>query len=603
MCCEKKCGQCNKCVTRQCGCAIYISSDCVNNVKSVFECSEIETGLSLTETLELLDAFICTKFEEALNYLRIVNVGTGSQLYKGISNIGEKQFRTLRVTSDILTITTPTSTTLTVDIGIDEEALTEAVSTLRCDVSDTLLITKEGNCVRFELPSTVSTPTIYVNSDYVPIYPDTKGDGTLARPFTNTRVYNPDGTVASITPNTAIQNGLDFYSGGSRLSPTNSGYRVVIQNATTAYNHPGDFSYSNINLVIEGTVYQTATSTKVIDMNNTSHFNATNASAIIEISQTGSLRIDGDGFYNNGNTQAATTYATGRTITLKGAGTLLSTQNSPSKYLINADGDSTSNAGAGSNNDGNLCFDISCNVRADLQGILIVGGLSRVDVYKEIRSGLLTNTVNTSLKAIHQTGGQIRFFDGSSVQFNGNTRTDGFTFTPVSPFTPIFIAQSAKIAGVVTNLFTKTTTDPTTIEVTGSPSGYGLGVTNVFASPNLWEVVFKNNILQTGFLDTSVVDVTGGNTFSAINTIGNNVIEVLVIHDSRENARLAGLPRGSAFVNRQTVNAADLVAGVEYRILTAGSPSLGTVGSYITATGSETGTGTAYAYKRDVLLQ
>ena len=105
MCCEKKCGQCSKCVTRQCGCAVYISSDCVNNVKSVFECSEIETGLSLTETLELLDAFICTKFEEALNYLRIVNVGTGSQLYKGISNIGEKQFRTLRVTNDILTIT------------------------------------------------------------------------------------------------------------------------------------------------------------------------------------------------------------------------------------------------------------------------------------------------------------------------------------------------------------------------------------------------------------------------------------------------------------------------------------------------------------------
>jgi hypothetical protein len=45
----------------------------------------------------------------------------------------------------------------------------------------------------------------------------------------------------------------------------------------------------------------------------------------------------------------------------------------------------------------------------------------------------------------------------------------------------------------------------------------------------------------------------------------------------------------------------DLVAGVEYKIATAGSPSLGTVGNFLTATGSETGTGTAYLETIEIL--
>ena len=53
---------------------------------------------------------------------------------------------------------------------------------------------------------------------------------------------------------------------------------------------------------------------------------------------------------------------------------------------------------------------------------------------------------------------------------------------------------------------------------------------------------------------------------------------------------------------KKFVSADDLVAGVEYQITTEGVPSLGAEGSYITATGSETGTGVGMYTERCALV-
>ena len=75
------------CPPSKCSCPVYISSDCVNDVKSKFDCSGIATGLTLTETLEKLDKFICDKFSQALTYFRLKNIGGGAEIYKGQNGI------------------------------------------------------------------------------------------------------------------------------------------------------------------------------------------------------------------------------------------------------------------------------------------------------------------------------------------------------------------------------------------------------------------------------------------------------------------------------------------------------------------------------------
>ena len=83
------------CQPTNCACDVFISSNCVNNVTAIFECSQIESGLSLTETLEALDQFICTKFDSVTNNFSLVNVGNGAKIYKGLSGTGQKQIRSI----------------------------------------------------------------------------------------------------------------------------------------------------------------------------------------------------------------------------------------------------------------------------------------------------------------------------------------------------------------------------------------------------------------------------------------------------------------------------------------------------------------------------
>ena len=74
-----------------------------------------------------------------------------------------------------------------------------------------------------------------------------------------------------------------------------------------------------------------------------------------------------------------------------------------------------------------------------------------------------------------------------------------------------------------------------------------------------------------------------------------------MVFESKAQALSAGRPIGSAFIKRNVFNAVDLVAGVEYKVVTSGSPSLGAVGSFFTATGSETGTGVGMYTERCIL--
>jgi hypothetical protein len=474
--------------------------------------------------------------------------------------------------------------------------------------SETLTKTVDADGLHLEIPSTSSIPALYVNDLYIPteeefLAGNTKGNGSLAKPFTNTITSYVAG-VPTITPNTAIQNAKTAFIGtGTALAPQLSGQKIIIQNNNSSYTFSGDFSVSNLNIEIEGNVISTI-SGYLVDMDDNTKFDATTSFCTITIKEGATLEVRGDGFRNSGNTEAGITYATGRTMYLLGNGSIYSSTNSTSKYIINSD---TSNSG--NNNDGGLTFQVKCQIKTDLQGVYNIGGTSRVDFYNFIGSGTLSNTVNTSLKAFNQTGGGVRFFENAVISLQGGTRTNGITFTPTGGFTPSFEVINLRIQGICTNLFNKTNTSDATLNVQNCNSGYGLIVTNIFESSNLWSVRFTNNVLASGTINSAKADLTKSNTVSSINTIGNNIVETLVVYGSRVLAVAGGLTKGCKFVNRKTITAGNFVIGTEYQILTTGTTdftligaSANTVGINFTATGVGTGTGTAYQHTIDILI-
>jgi hypothetical protein len=240
-----------------------------------------------------------------------------------------------------------------------------------------------------------------------------------------------------------------------------------------------------------------------------------------------------------------------------------------------------------------------------------------------LQSGTFLGTINTSIKAFHQTGGQVRFFEKGSVSIlsSGSGRDYGFTFLPTDSGVGycIFYLNSAAIDGNCNYCFAKLNNEDVSFIASNSASNYGFSTT-LPGSPTVvdglfenlgvdkWFVEFKNNIFSYTGIDLTKVDLTLGNTVSSINFIGNNVVENLAIFDSKQAAVLAGLPSNSVILKRVSVTAGAFVVGQEYKISTLGTTdftligaSANTVGLWFTATDVGVGTGTAYLQTREII--
>lgn len=459
------------------------------------------------------------------------------------------------------------------DIQENTNELNVRVKTL---VSDNLTITSTDDEVRIETPMTASIPALYVNDLYVPSYPEWlaensfqnggtplvgfvfKGRGTLSAPFCDDIVYPLAGGSPTTTPNTAIQNALDgdsayafpySYVGStalfySRLNPQRSGQQIIIQNNNSFYTFTGNFGYSNLNLKIEGTVVSTTTG-YILDADNASHFNNAD-SATITLEADAILQTQGIGFNNSGSTVATSNFTDTKTISLFGEGRVEALLNIDplTRYIINSDITET-----GNKNDAGLTFDIRCFISASYQGIYNIKGNSRVDFSTALlQSGDIANTVNIALKAFNQEGGTVRKTEATSINILGNTRIDGITFSPNVLYNTSYSNSGGIYEGLCTNLFNKLNTEDVSFTVVDTNSGTNLTISNAFESPNLWAIIFKNNNLATGSIDITKADLTLGNNISAINTIGNNVIEILRQFDDRADAIANSMPLYSAYI-------------------------------------------------------
>lgn len=656
MCNNSTCYQCNQpplCAPNDCSCPVKdLSTDCVLYTGNDLACSGIKSQTILTELIQQLDEFICTKSQETNQIITLINIGTGAGVYKGVDLQGRKEIRRINGAGDLVTVTENAND---ISISIDEEFLNTFIednqlttvgnqldptdsdskniyknTTVVGDVSTlnfrSLILEKQGtgeslirdlqentNDVKIRLKSLKSNtlnilatdteisieqsaaiPALYVNDLYKPSYQDFlnpnnqgKGEGTLAKPFTNTRTYSNSTTFVD-TPNTAIQNALDAYvnsgSGGTRLAPQKNGQKIIVQDNNTGYTFLGDFNYTNLQIELQANVNSTTTGL-LVNMDDTSAFDATISQVRITINASRVLQISGDGINNSGNSVGITNYTTGRIVYLLGKGLLYAPSNNTTKYILNADSNNL-----GNNNAGNLCIQVDCNVRADYQGVYKVGGLGKIDFYGEISSGTLLNTVAPSLKAFYQTGGQVRKFKGSQTNISGTTRTSAIVFEPIGGFTPSYISQNSSYIGTATNLFDKINSNNVDLQVTNSISGYALIINEVFKSPSLWYVRFSDNNLASGNIDNLTADLTLVNTVSVTNTIGNNIIESLRTFTSKNNAKIAPIPKYGAYLLQRDVSAGNLIVGTEYKVKVAGTGTpLGTLGDYFIASNNGSG--------------
>ena len=493
--------------------------------------------------------------------------------------------------------------------------------------SSTLNISKEivdnaetGN-VLIDTPETASIPGLYVNNLYKPTYEDWvsgggnlisnpsflyKGEGTLSKPFTDSRNYTTT-TAFADTANTAIQNALDAYIGADPLNPAKSGQQIIVQDNSTGYTFAGDFNYSGLNIKLEGNVLSTNTD-YIVDMDNALKFNNLGDTCTFTIDENRNLTIEGKGFKNNGNTVATNNFSTYRQVRLFGSGVIASTGTDITKYILSSDVDSVGNGTTGFNNDGFWQFEVRCFILSNFQGLYKIGGKGRIYNFgASYQSGNTATNVNTSLKAFYQKGGVLRFFERSSIAIYGNASTVrdvAFEFEPTNGFVPDFIANGLDFIGETDVLFNKSNTDNVTFSFIGSVSP-NMSTTSIFDSADLWEVDFKNNIFGSGTIDTTVADLTKGNFVSCTNTIGNNLVESLVYFASKQEAKSFNFPVNSAFLVKRDVNAGSLIVGTEYKVKTAGTGTpLGTVGDYFIAAnnGSSAIGGVAVIIERCVMI-
>lgn len=434
--------------------------------------------------------------------------------------------------------------------------------------SETINISESDGIIKIELPSESSLNSLYVNQDYVPTYRDWleaggilnplffyKGNGSLGKPFTNSIRYSGENTF-QIVPNTSIQNAIDAYIGsGTKSNPEKAFQYIRVQPSSSEYIYAGDFTIRNFRIEINGaTISQLNNSVKLLDLDDVSVFpNNESGDIIIDGSKNSVLKIKTP-ISNSGTNIPSLNYQISKILYIRNI-TIFEEENYDSNFsLFELDKDSSRDF----NNDGNICIQIDdCNVISRQNRILEIGGLSKIEFNRTtIKSSILTETINNNLLFSQHRGGTLRIFN-CFLEITGNgVRQKCFNFiprniaTPLSNFKPFLVVRNTRFTGFAENWFYKENNFSADVNISSCSSLFFAGNQLFFnVGSTKWDVVLTNNVFEQIQINFNQVDLTGNNTRSSLNTIGNNVIETLVRYGSRSAAISAGLPSGAKFLN------------------------------------------------------
>ena len=620
----------------ECSCRVYISSDCVNQVKSEFPCLGIESGLPLTQTLEAMDAAICEKIESQQSNVQLINVGSGAKVYKGNNLLGQKEIRKLNTVGSILTITentdditfsldedafkvygvanteniggfykdttvTPSETTFNFkvlkhspqtgngaeiirDIQVNTDDLTIRSKKIKSSNSS-IMITSTDEEIDIEIPSFEDIPRFIVNSAYTGVVEL----GTYSQPFKTIELARAE---------------YIGYTTGTAQNPENINGEIIIQKGI-GYTYTGNFSFNTGlgSIILEegcNVISNPSVGEYLCDFDTLSP--TTSARLNIVIKDNAALQLNKNGFRNGGTSINNGAFSDVKSINITGGGTIYQVTNDNINilYSILESNFTTSN---NLKNDSGAAFNIKgVTLFTNTQQIYKIGGNSEFIIYN---TAFQSQATNPNIKIFEQIGGRVRVLKSDynlllasinvlfSIEKNGTDLCN------------LIIVDSIMSVNAVT-LIQNEASKEAVVEFKNVKNVYG-SIVNIAKSPNiLWQKINLNNCIFTvGTIDDTQIDLTNNNTTSTSNIIGNKVLESLQVFSSRADAVSSGaLKKGNAFINRKVITAGSFVVGTEYKVKISGSPSVGAIDSYFIAidngntyTGAE-----VYSYVRDILI-
>ena len=531
------CNNCapKKCKPKNCDCPVLLSSDCVNRVTANFECSNIETGLTLTETLEQLDAFICEKFQEINNSIDLQNVGNGVQIYKGLSLTGKRQIRSLVSEGDLLTIILAGQNEI--QFSIDEAELTNFVNeliTTPCFTSETLTITEEDGCVKIELPTDTDIKRFIVNSSYT----GEEETGSLAKPFKT------------------IQGALDAFVGtGTAENPENAGAEIVIQRGSGVYQFTGNFNYNDLTIILEENTTVRSNPSVGDWLVDYDLFSDTQTRTLrIVLRDNSFLRLAKNGFKNRGTTVTGS-FSIRKSIFISGTGVVFQETNSTTVSYTILESDFDPFTTGIYRNDDIFTFRISgVTLHSRTQQVYKKGGVGYIEMDNVfLISALPENNVNQNLRAFEHINGTVTInnsriiLGGQSVQI----RNDGFTLDMADiSIGTILSMNNSVINGAVVNLFRALTSRNPIANINYVATPF-LNCTFIgTAGQNKWDSFNPRYcVFSTGTIDPTALP----SSFNNIQGFSNNIAGVHTVHlptfTNRAAALAANLSRGQQFIN------------------------------------------------------
>jgi hypothetical protein len=226
-CQNSTCYECNQqplCSQNDCSCPVKdLSTDCILYTGPNLPCSGIESKKILTDLIEQLDEFICTKVEQTSALVTLINVGEGENIYAGDNLLGKKirTIQTINIGDGPIELLAP----------IDFDAQDGLLIPAKTLDSDTLYLTENNDTVNIEVPTIENI--FYVD----PLSNSSEETGTRVKPFK--------------TLKKAIDAFIDAPNGGTILAPLN-GYTTKIELLNNV-NVNSDLPYISVNrLKIEG---------------------------------------------------------------------------------------------------------------------------------------------------------------------------------------------------------------------------------------------------------------------------------------------------------------------------------------------------------------
>lgn len=586
-----KCNEYNPCKQKSCGCPVKdLYSNCVNVGLGVLPCSGINADDTLDNVLLGLEQFICDKVDSVTNFLQITNIGTGSEIYAGDNVMGAKQLRTLTSTDGSVNITENEDV---IDFNV---TIPEAGGLISVGTGNPIYVGQDGDD-EAQIASILDTSTdhtpIYtgyengnhkiagLTSDSLSIEQDGDGNIQIENPpaFTNdgiprfivNNLYTGDEELGTVSkPFKTIQNAIDAFVGtGNAEAPQFQNGIIIIQKGNI-YNFSGTFNYRNINIILEegAKVYSNPGLGNFLMDYDTLDGNIDSISTIT-LRESSELRVLQKGFKNRGSNDVT---ETGRKIiNINGSGLLRG--EGPYDETFSLIEDNYENLPDYGNNGPNSQFNITDIEIRSRQPVWRLGNGASVVMNNVI---IRFNNVGggAQFRFFNQIGGHI-YLNNSEVVTEGNLLERQFVIeildsTTIPPFFYMRdnVFQTNSNITIFMELINESATNSEmSPEVQGYHnktrfSTYSRVFEDYFTVPiNIKSVSFRGNIFETGVLQNTVgkIDFTQGNSFSALNQIGENIVENLRSFTDRAAATAdPQMTSGCKFFNT-TTDAIDVV--------------------------------------------